>query len=190
FVLCVVSDHGHITADREVHLNAAFGRAGLIELNEQKKVKSWRAFAWTSGGSAGIMLKELNDEDARNRGREVLKQLQSDAAGGARRVIEGRDASSLNGFQGAAFIVGLKPGFKTGGDLTGEVLRAGKSGGTHGYLPGHRDMDASLFIAGTGIAGSRELGRIEMRDIAPTLAGIMKLSLESTEGRNLLPPAR
>lgn len=186
FVLAVVSDHGHITADKELHLNAALAEAGLIELDEQKKVKSWRAFAWNSGGSAGIMLKDANDEDARNRIRELLKRLAADQANGIALVAEGADARALNGFSGAAFVAGLKPGFKTGGGLTGAVMRAGKAGGTHGYLPGHRDMEASFFIAGAGIAAGRDLGRIDMRDIAPTLAGVMGVSLPAAEGRDLL----
>ncbi|MBK8316050.1 MAG: alkaline phosphatase family protein [Acidobacteria bacterium] len=36
YVICIVSDHGHITADRETHLNAALQQAGLIQLDEQK----------------------------------------------------------------------------------------------------------------------------------------------------------
>jgi predicted AlkP superfamily pyrophosphatase or phosphodiesterase len=184
-VLCIVSDHGHITADRELHLNAALQEAGLIELQEQK-VKSWRAFAWTSGGSAGIMLKDANDGASRNRVRELLKRLAADPANGIDRVVEGADAKGLGGFPDAAFIVGVKPGFNVGGALSGPVRRTGKAGGTHGYLPGHRDMEASFFIAGPGIPAGRNLERVDMRDIAPTLAGVMGIALPEAEGRDLL----
>jgi hypothetical protein len=91
----------------------------------------------------------------------------------------------LNGFSGAAFVVGLKPGFRSGGALTGAVKRTGTAGGTHGYLPGHRDMEASFFIAGPGIA-ARNLGRIDMRDVAPTLAGLLGVTLPRAEGRDVL----
>jgi len=185
FVLAIVSDHGHITADKEVHLNAALQETGLIELDAQGKVKSYRAFAWTSGGSAGVMLKEANDSDARNRVREALKKLAADSDTGIDRVVEGDEARALGGFPDAAFVVGLKPGFKTGGGVNGAVVRAGTAGGTHGYLPGHRDMDASFFIAGAGIAAGRNLGRIDMRDVAPTLASVLGVGLPSAEGRNL-----
>jgi predicted AlkP superfamily pyrophosphatase or phosphodiesterase len=184
-VICVVSDHGHITADRELHLNAALREAGLIELQEQK-VKSWRAFAWTSGGSAGIMLKDSNDDASRNRVRELLKRLAADPANGIDRVVEGDEAKGLGGFPDAAFVVGVKPGFNVGGALSGPVRRTGKAGGTHGYLPGHRDMEASFFIAGPGIPAGRKLDRIDMRDIAPTLAGVMGIALPEAEGRDLL----
>jgi predicted AlkP superfamily pyrophosphatase or phosphodiesterase len=185
FVLAIVSDHGHITAGREVHLNAALQAAGLIELDAAGKVKAWRAYAWSSGGSSGVMLREAGDNEARARAREVLKKLALDPDAGVDRVVEGDETRSLGGFPDAAFIVGLKPGYKSGGAFQGAAPRIGRAGGTHGYLPGHRDMEASFFIAGAGVAAGRDLGRIDMRDIAPTLAGLLGVALPSAEGRNL-----
>ncbi|HZS05467.1 MAG TPA: ectonucleotide pyrophosphatase/phosphodiesterase [Blastocatellia bacterium] len=189
-VFCVVSDHGHITADKELHLNAALREAGLLELDEKQKLKSWRAFAWTSGGSVGIMLKDANDEQARNQIRELLRRLAADPASGIDRVAEGSEAAALNGFSGAAFIVGVKPGFKMGGTLTGPVMRMGSAGGNHGYLPVYPDMEASFFIAGPGIPAGRNLGQIDMRDVAPTVAGVLGVALPSAEGRDLLRGAK
>jgi predicted AlkP superfamily pyrophosphatase or phosphodiesterase len=186
FILCVVSDHGHILAEKELHLNAMLSEAGLIETDELKRVKSWRAYAWNSGGSAGIMLKDANDESARQQVRELLNRLAADPESGIERIIEDREAGALGGFPGAAFVVGLKPGFRTGLGLTGAIVRAGKAGGAHGYLPGHRDMEASFFISGPGIAAGLELGQIDMRDIAPTLARLINVALPAAEGRNLL----
>lgn len=186
FVLCVVSDHGHITADKELHLNAAFANAGLLDLDAQQKLKAWRAIGWASGGSFGVMLNDANDRQTRDRVRGLLQQLAANPANGIDRVVEGADAAALNGFSGAAFVVGMKPGFRTGGALTGSVTRSGAAGGTHGYLPGHRDMEASFFIAGPGIAAGRNVGRIDMRDVAPTLATLLGVTLPGAEGRDVL----
>ncbi len=187
FVLCVVSDHGHILADKELNLNAALQAAGLIELDDQKKMKSWRAYAWTSGGSAGIMLNNASDEEARARVRSILKKLAEDPANGIEHVAEGAEARALNGFPDAAFIAGVVPGFRMGSDLTGAVLQPGKPGGTHGYLPVHRGMEASFFISGPGIPAGLNLEKIDMRDVAPTLAGLMGFVLPSAEGHDVLP---
>jgi predicted AlkP superfamily pyrophosphatase or phosphodiesterase len=185
-VFCVVSDHGHITADKELHLNAALAEAGLLELDAQQKLQSWRAIGWASGGSFGVMLNDAKDQQARDRAREVLRRLASDPTSGIDRVLEGPEATALNGFSGAALVVGLKPGFRTGGALTGAVTRSGTAGGTHGYLPNHRDMEASFFIAGPGIPAGHNLGRIDMRDVAPTLAGLLGVTLPGAEGRDRL----
>ena len=53
-VVCVVSDHGFARTSREMHLNTALAGAGLIELDDQGKVKSWRAMAWRSGGMSSM----------------------------------------------------------------------------------------------------------------------------------------
>ena len=60
-----------------------------------------------------------------------------------------------------------------------------KVGGTHGYFPELREMESSFFIAGPGIAAGRALGRIDMRDIAPTLANLLGVKLPTAEGRDV-----
>ena len=56
----------------------------------------------------------------------------------------------------------------------------------HGYSPEREEMDAIFIVAGKGVP-KRELGHIDMRDIAPTLARLMGASLPQAEGRVLLP---
>jgi hypothetical protein len=46
-------------------------------------------------------------------------------------------------------------------------------------------MRASFFIAGTGIAHHRNLGMIDMRQIAPTVARILNLSMPSAKASPL-----
>jgi predicted AlkP superfamily pyrophosphatase or phosphodiesterase len=187
FVLAVVSDHGHITADREVSLNAALREAGLIDVDPQGKVLSWQAFAWVAGGSAAIVLRDPSDTSVRGRVETVLQRVSADRNGGVARVLGGADLQAVGGFSTAAFIVDLKPGFKTGGALTGAVVRrAAAPGGMHGYLPGPHDMESSFFVVGEGIAPGRNLGAIDIRDIAPTLAARLGVTLPRAQGRNRL----
>ena len=65
------------------------------------------------------------------------------------------------------------------------MTAAVRPGGTHGYAPDVAEMNSSFFIAGPGIGVNRNLGQIDMRDIAPTLAGLLRVPLPSAEGRNL-----
>lgn len=186
-VICIVSDHGFARTDKELRLNAALREAGLMELGEQGRLKSWRAGAWIAGGSAAIMLKDANDSEARAKVREVLKRLAADPNSGVYRVLEGDEARKLGGFPDAAFIVGVKPGYSFNGNpAAGAITGAGKPGGTHGYLPELPDMYSSFFIAGPGIPAGRDLGQIDMRDIAPTLAALLGVKLPTAEGRDAL----
>jgi predicted AlkP superfamily pyrophosphatase or phosphodiesterase len=184
-IICVVSDHGFKLTDKEVNLNSALREAGLIELNEQGRVKSWRAFAWYGGGSAGIMLRDEKDDEARKTAGDVLNRLASAASSGVAKVADRAGARVMGGFPDAAFVVTLKAGFRLGSKLQGPVTAAVRPGGTHGYAPDVQEMNSSFFIAGPGIAARRDLGQIDMRDIAPTLAMLLGVPLPSAEGHRL-----
>lgn len=184
-IVCVVSDHGFSPTKKELRLNAALREAGLIEVDGAGKLKSWRAFAWGSGGSAAVMLQNQNDREARDKVREVLKRLAGDSDSGLLKFYEGEEARKLGGFPDAAFIAGTKPGFYFGGGLDAPIIRNIKPGGGHGFLPELTEMDSSFFIAGPGIPAGRDLGRIDMRDIAPTLAKLLGVELPTAEGRDV-----
>lgn len=185
-IICIVSDHGFALSDKEVNLNAALREAGLIELNEKGAVKSWRAFAWYSGGSAGIMLRDQSDSDARTKVAEVMNRLANDPSSGVAGVVDRSAAQLLGGFPDAAFVVGVRPPYRLGSKLLGAVTVQARSGGTHGYMPEIKEMDSSFFISGPAIPVGRDLGRIDMRDIAPTLAALLGVSLPTADGRNLI----
>lgn len=186
-VICVVSDHGFAKTGRDLNINAALREAGLMEVDEKGKLKSWRAGAWITGGSAAIMLKDANDGDAIAKTREVLKRLADDPNSGVYRVLEGDEARKLGGFPDAVFLVGVKPGYAFGGNPAAlAVMSVGKPGGTHGLLPDLPEMCSSFFLSGPGVPAGRSLGQIDMRDIAPTLAAVLGVKLPAAEGRDVL----
>ena len=181
-VVCVVSDHGFARYDKAVHINAALRDAGLIELDSQGKLKSWRAITW---GSGAIMLQDPNDIEAKNKTGEVLRQLADNPANGIAKVIANAEAKKMGGFPDAAFVVFVKPGFNIGASFAGELVRQTKVGGTHGLWRDLPEMDSSFFIAGAGIPKGKKFDRIDMRDIAPTLAGLLGVPLPKAEGKDL-----
>jgi predicted AlkP superfamily pyrophosphatase or phosphodiesterase len=186
-VICVVSDHGFAQTDREINLNAAFVEAGLIKLNELGRATSWQAFAWYPSGSAGIMLRDPKDTKTREEVLAVLKRLADQNPAAGLRIIEPPDSEKLDGFPGAALIVTIQPPFRLGTNLRGPaVIAPAKVGGTHGYSPDLVDMDASFFLVGPGIPAGQKLGRIDMCDIAPTLAELLGLDLPTAEGHSVL----
>ncbi|MGO9307358.1 MAG: alkaline phosphatase family protein [Candidatus Korobacteraceae bacterium] len=144
-VICVVSDHGFAKTDKELNLNSALRQAGLIELNSDGSVKSWRASAWLAGGSAAIMLKDRSDSDANTRVRLLLDQMLADPAAGIARILEPAEFTAGGGFPGATLVVSLKPGYQLGPKLDGPVVAPRKPGGMHGYLPENPDMLSSLL---------------------------------------------
>lgn len=185
-IICVVSDHGFVRIEKEININAALSRAGLVKLDEKGKVASWQAISWYAGGSAAIMLQNPKDDELRNQVGRLLKQLAADPQNGIDRVIEGADIKKLGGFPEAAFVLSAREGYKIGRNLEGSLITPCKDRGMHGYLPDTKAMHAALFISGPGIPAGLDLGVVDMRDVAPTLAGLMGLSMRTAEGRNLL----
>ncbi len=185
-IVAVVSDHGHQRTDRELHLNEALREEGLLTLDGAGKLTDWRAFSWDAGGSAAVFLKDPADVDGGQRVTALLKRLAADPGSGIERIVGSDAVPATGGFPGALFVVGLKAGYRFGSSLEAPVTRQGLVHGTHGYPPDLQTMDASFFIAGPGIPAGLDLGRIDMRDIAPTLAGRLGLVLPAAEGRDRL----
>jgi predicted AlkP superfamily pyrophosphatase or phosphodiesterase len=185
--VAVVSDHGFVTTDSQLNLFPAFRDAKLFIIDEKGKIADWKAMPWVTGGSAAIVLKEPNDSATLTQVRELLGKLAADPANGIDRVLEADELYQRGGFPNASFFVGLKPGWRTGSTLDGPVLSKTKIGGAHGELPDLPDLRAAFFLIGPGIPAGRSLGVIDMRDIAPTLAHAVGLSLPSASGKNLLP---
>lgn len=180
-VVCVVSDHGFSPYDRTVSLNVPLQRAGLIDVDEEGHVRDWRAFAWSNA----VMLKDRADASVLAATRKVLDGLVADPSSGVFRYFDNDEARREGGFPDAAFIVGIKPGFAISARVTGALVEPHSKAGTHGLLRELHEMDSAFFIAGQGIPRGRALERIDMRDIAPTLAVLAGLSLPGAQGHDL-----
>jgi predicted AlkP superfamily pyrophosphatase or phosphodiesterase len=183
---CLVSDHGFFHIKKEVRLNYALREAGLLEVDDKGKLQSWRAICWNSGGTSAVMLKDPNDTDTRQKVRDVLQRLAADEKYGIHRIFEGEAAQKTGGFPNAAFIVVTKPESYFSGSFEAPLTRDRTPGGGHGFSAEFPEMDSSFFIVGPGIAAGKNLGRIDMRDIAPTLAGRLGVKLPTAEGRDVL----
>lgn len=189
-IVCVVSDHGFAPVHQKLNLFTAFVEAGLIRpgtattMFGTPKVESWDAMPWTNGGSAAIVLRDPHDAALVNKVRDLLAALAGDPENGINRIVEEKELRELGGYPTASFLVDLKPGFQTDSGLTGP-LRRDATGGTHGYLPEHVELRASFFIAGPGIARARNLGVVDMRQIAPSIAHLLGLQMPTAEAAPL-----
>jgi predicted AlkP superfamily pyrophosphatase or phosphodiesterase len=185
-IFVVVSDHGHVRATRDFRLNEALRAAGLILLNERGRPTGWKARAWGSGGSAAVMLADPSDEATRRAVQELLERYASGPDAPIQRILDAEAARAAGGFPDAAFVVGVKADTRITTRMEGPILGPGLPEGGHGHLPENPEMDASFFIVGPGVPAGRDLGRVDMRDIAPTLGGLLGLKLPNPEGRDLL----
>jgi predicted AlkP superfamily pyrophosphatase or phosphodiesterase len=190
-VIAVVSDHGFLPVENQINLAVSFVGEGLIKLKTQggpsdrPQIASWDAAQWSSGGSAAVMLRDPQDAALRTRVRNFLQKLKDDPTLEIARVVEQPELSAMGGFPEAAFLVEMKPGADVGGNLTGPVVQAAPGTGAHGYLPDRPELRASLFIMGKGIASGRNLGLIDMRQVAPTVAMILGVNMPTAKSEKL-----
>ena len=132
---------------------------------------------------AAIMLHDPNDTATRDQVKSLLDKLAADPADGIVRVFNHEELAKLGGFPEASFLVTLKVGYVTGPGLTGPfVTELSGQLGTHGFDPlAVPEMHSSFFVMGKGIAAGKDLGQIDMRQIAPTIAHLLHASLPSAK---------
>jgi predicted AlkP superfamily pyrophosphatase or phosphodiesterase len=185
-VVVIVSDHGFVNVHHALNIAIPFLQAGLIETKTAADgsvaITSWKAEPWATGGLAAIKLHNPKDTKTREEVRALLERLAADPANGIAKILSKDEVKQAGGFPDAEFVLALQPGFTMAGALSGALVSDQPPvKGTHGYLPSFAEMRASFFAMGEGVARGRDLGVIDMRQIAPTVAGILGVSLPAAK---------
>ena len=132
------------------------------------------------------MLKDPADSALQRQVGARLAQLAADTANGIAKIWTRAEAKSLGGMPDADFVIAMRPPYRVSGVTRGPLLRSVRPGGSHGYAPDVTAMDAIFIAVGSGVPPGRDLGKIDMRDIAPTVAALLGLTMSNVEGRNIL----
>ena len=185
-VVLIVSDHGFAQVTHHVNLAIPFLKAGLIETSgegDDRAITGWKAQLWAAGGMEAVMLHDSNDKQTAQKVGDLLRTLAADPKNGIDAVLDGDEIRRRGGFPDAAFVVVFKLGYYAGDEESGDLVTPieGSHGG-HGFSPEFPEMRASFFVAGPGIARGRDVGVIDMRQIAPTVAGILGVRLSGAKG--------
>ena len=186
-VLVIVSDHGFMDITHYVNLAIPFLQAGLVDgsidpATKALAVKSWKAEPWMAGGMAAIMLHDANDSATGQQVKTLLEKLAADPENGIAEVLDREAIAKRGAFPDAAFLVVFKPAYYAGTALSGNLITpVPGTRGSHGFSPEYPEMRASFFALGAGIARHRDLGVVDMRQIAPTVAGILRVPLPTAK---------
>ena len=189
-VLVVVSDHGFMNISNFVNLAVPFLQAGLIDATtatgKAAVVNSWKAEPWMAGGMAAIMLHDPNDLDTEKQVKAMLDGLAADPTNGIAEILGMRRNQEARRLSRC----GISCGFEAGLLYRKRVYRQ----------PGHCDSRAPrltrilarisrdafvVLCRGGGIAHHRDLGLVDMRQIAPTVAGILHVRMPTAKAAPL-----
>jgi predicted AlkP superfamily pyrophosphatase or phosphodiesterase len=112
-----------------------------------------------------------------------LAQLKADPKNRIAQVATESQTAEYGANPQASFYVDFAPNAYAGSfkDAAAPVVGPSASKGMHGYFPDKPFMRSSFMMMGAGIQKGRNLGEIDMRAIAPTLAKAMGLTLPDAE---------
>ena len=179
----VVSDHGFLPVDRDIRPNVRLKRLGALRGDAEHGFAGEACFVMNHGagylyaldGDAGA-LRSLADEIAKMDGvagawpRERFDELELPRA---HRMLPD-------------VVFEAKPGYQFSDETAGEDEHgAPKYRGTHGQRPEAPGNAAFFLASGAGIRAGTALGRIRSRDVAPTLATLLGVTMPDVEGRVL-----
>lgn len=172
--LVVLSDHGFVPVEKEAAPLVLFAGHGLFARGADGSLTLRRLGAVSAGGSLAVYWLEEPSADDRRRLTTAMDKLRE--TGAVQEVVDWRQLAALDADPDALLMIEAAPGFYFSERLDGPVVSdTPKDRGTHGYLPTHPGMEAMFTAVGRDIAPGKNLGRISIKQIAPTLAKIMGL---------------
>ena len=184
----ITTDHGFKKVKTGIWPNVALRKAGLLEATGGSVTKC-DAYVVVEGGLAFAYVTDPAKRDA------VLPKLREICSGleGVDNVIDGKDAHSIDiptpaENQGTGDLILLaKPGYAFQAKVDGDATNGDPKGyyGTHGYLASDPELDGVFIAWGYGIKPGTNLGKIRNRDVAPTVAELLGVSLPNVEGHAL-----
>ena len=160
-LLVLVSDHGQADVSQTVNLGDALSGAGLADT---VRVQSNGMSAYLFGEQPGVGRAEayLREQGERLGVAHVYSRAELDALG-----CVGGPAFAVEAARDVVFSDGLP--------------QAKREKATHGFGPGHPAENCLLAVRGKGVKPCR-LDSMPMRDVAPTLAGLMGFTLPQAKG--------
>jgi predicted AlkP superfamily pyrophosphatase or phosphodiesterase len=178
----VVSDHGFLPSTREIRPNVRLRRLGALRIDDAGRMTGEARFVTNNG--AGALYGLAGDAGAVDDLARAIAAMEG---------VSGMWTSADFGMLGlpapadhhlvADVMLEAAPGYSFGDTADGDDEHGvPKYLGTHGQRPTYADNAAFFLAAGAGIVTGRALPMIRSRDVAPTVAHALGLTLGSVEG--------
>ena len=171
----ITGDHGFVNIHTQFKPNVMLAKLGLYD---DANKESWKAYFQQSGGSAFLHLRGPKDKSTLEKIKKGLAELPI----GIQNMFHVLDKEAVKRAQGdptAALALAANQGFSFGASAKGDMLAA-VSGGTHGYLPtDFKEIQTGFVAFGKGIKAGAVLSLMGQEDIAPLIARLLNLKLET-----------
>jgi predicted AlkP superfamily pyrophosphatase or phosphodiesterase len=184
----ITADHGQINIVRTLSPNVIFAENGLIDVDEEGKVRDYVAFAKSAGASTHVFLKNPEDKEAYDKVYNLLMDMYRQEVYGFGRVFTKEEVEKEYRLSGDFSFVIETDGYSS---FTNEWLRPYirpldtsdyKSGrATHGYCP-EKGPQPTMFGFGPGLKPGANIANARLVDEAPTFARILGLEMKDVDG--------
>lgn len=186
-VVAVVSDHGMVPLRHDVNLLRAFVDAGLSSASPKTgEFVDWEAMPW-GYASAAVFLARPHDPELQARTSQFLAGLARNPEYHITEVVDLTSTPEYRAGKTPGYYVNFEAGYEMGQSLEAPLISPSRFKGMHGYLNSMKEMNSAFFMVGPSVPRAKNLGEIDMLDIAPTLAEILGTRLPTANGNSLVP---
>jgi len=170
-------DHGFSNIHTEIAPNVLLENAGI---NTDMNDSDWQARFATAGGSAFLYINsKATVED------DYFYDILDSVPGNIQRyfsVLSKDDLTQMKSNPNAALALSASDGYAFSSRTDGDVLSTSTRAATHGHLSNFDNMMIGFVAWGRGIKSGTALPLIDLMDVAPTVAHLLSLDLESADG--------
>lgn len=179
----VLSDHGQLSFCQKVRLNALFAKHGLIQLDSQGRLQTYRAIAHSCGMGAQIYLQNPLDKALCSQVRGLLENELPTESHTYFEVMDAKETANRFGLQGGfSFVVETDGKTLFESEASGPIFKKINPNhprslyATHGHMPDKGPQPIFLATGPSFVRKTLEIGNI--LEIAPTLALTLGLSMK------------
>ncbi len=187
----ITTDHGFITFKKLINPNVLLRQDGLTKTMLGKTLdKSSKVFAMAEGGACFVYVLDQANRDS------ILAQITPKLAAieGVESIVERKDFERVVGHllseqdkREPDLFLSAKDGYSFTDSLADNAVITDlpEQKGGHGYLQTHPDMYGCFVISGAGVKSGGSIEKIDNRDVAPTMAELLGVTIPGVEGRVL-----
>jgi len=169
----ITGDHGFVNSSTTFSPNILLEQQGLL-VNKTARFHG-------AGGAAFLYLKDKNDLVILEKVKSLLNAL-SDDQKKLFRIVDRSELDKIGANPEVAMGLAMSKGVVVNNDSKGELTGIKKKGGNHGYFPDFEEINTGFIATGAGIGKHKEITIMGIKDIAPLIAGLLKLPFKSPDG--------
>lgn len=180
-VFIFVSVDGQKLVHTDIHLNNILEREDLIA--NRGTYVDYQAYFQSIGNGAYLYVKN-NNLKVEKHVREILEELKEAEIYGVKEIYTRNHLKKMHADLGIAMAVEGKEGFRFQDDFNGkDIVPLDAVTATAGYSPYAPQNKNLALIYGEVVQARRDLGDIQLVDIAPTIAYMLGLDAHMFDGR-------